>query len=481
MRSRETTCHSQREEFVALNAEGPAAKARRHALLEWLVQRRPEARPTAPGQYRPGTGCDCSCEPGLPPVAVIDWHGEGDGLPVVAGECLVRVDPDRIAEFDQLKRRLKSMGWSTQDEAREGEPTIVKFTTGGDADLELALRVIEEQGWRGGPNHIIPLNWSVKGKIGPEATCETLPPLDADCSSGPKLQIIDTGLASTADRYRTDGRLATAKGDLDPLDEVDRNGYLIPDGCLDLGAGHGTSVAGVAECVEPELDVNVHRALGPDGVGTEEAIAKLIFEVGESARKHGGGVINLSFGTQSYDDKAPLLLESAFEKLGLGDAEARARSQLCIVAAAGNWGDDGRPSWPAALPGAIAVAGLDEAGGAAVWSTRGEWVEFSAQAECIVAPYVVGKETPGTNDPGDPYDVYPDRWDGPNPNALWLGTSFAAPQVAARLARYVHEAPGITCGEAVARLEDAGEKRHDGFGVSLWGLLSKCAGGQTGS
>ncbi len=474
MRSRTETINRQRAQLRELQENSRAARDSRRRLMEWFVRRRPVDHHCKCGHK------GCETETMLPPIDLIDWRGDGEVLPVVAGEMFVRVDGRTKSDIEQMSRTLEELGWSSEDqpdgkkseesdkERRAQSATIMRFVARdrGTTNLKKALRVLEELQWRASPNHILPLNWVVKDKAGPEVACETLGGVKESNTTGAPLIAVDTGLASLSNRDRNDGRLASADGDEDLLDEVDRDGNLLPDGCLDLGAGHGTSVAGVAESVHPDLVIKILRALGPDGIGDEVTIAEKIREA--AIELDGCGVINLSFGSQSYNDKPPVWLEAEIEKLGLTEEG----SQLCVVAAAGNWGDE-QPSWPAALPGVIAVAGLTEEGGLAEWSSRGKHVKFSAQAEGIVVPYVVGKETPGTDDPGDPYDEYSDRWDGPNPNALWLGTSFAAPQVAAELAHYLGKHPAATCEDAVHWLEKEGrsEPAHDGasdgFGVRL--------------
>ena len=85
----------------------------------------------------------------------------------------------------------------------------------------------------------------------------------------------------------------------------------------------------------------------------------------------------------------------------------------------------------------VAVAALNHEGYKSAWSNRGDWVDFSAIGEGIVSSYLVGEEREGTGQPGDPYDPEPDVWLGRTPWAVWTGTSFAAPQVAALLAERI--------------------------------------------
>ncbi len=467
MRNRTAAIERQRAQLLTSQEDNRSARNRHRRLMEWLIERRPVDPHCRCGHQ----GCELVST--LPPIDLLDWRGDGEVLPVVAGELFVEVHETMKHDFTKMSSTLEALGWSVRDDPAnkqqaipgtqsETESVTVVRLEAADRDtknLKQALGILNEGGWTAGPNHIMPLAWTIKGKAGPEIDCEPLGKLKGSEESGSLIIAVDTGLAGMEDLGRTDGRLARAHGDRDLLDEVDRNGNPQPDGCLDLGAGHGTSVAGVIESVDPTLDIKILKALGPDGVGDEATIARTILAAAEQLGNC--GVINLSFGSQSYNDQPPMLLSTELAKLGLTESQ----SQLCVVAAAGNWGDD-RPSWPAAMPGVISVGGLNEDGGPAEWSSRGEDVAFSAQAEGIVVPYVVGKETPGTSDPGDPYDEYPDRWDGPNPNALWLGTSFAAPQVAAKLAHYLSKHQGASRADAVEWLEGHGEPLED-FGVRL--------------
>ena len=101
-----------------------------------------------------------------------------------------------------------------------------------------------------------------------------------------------------------------------------------------------------------------------------------------------------------------------------------------IVASAGNNGTE-EPVYPAALDDVVSVAALQavevtgQTPGGADWSSHGTWVRCSAVGEGIVSTFVKGKE-----DPQFGADDYPqDSW------AVWSGTSFAAPQISALIAK----------------------------------------------
>ena len=97
-----------------------------------------------------------------------------------------------------------------------------------------------------------------------------------------------------------------------------------------------------------------------------------------------------------------------------------------LVAAAGNNASD-RPFWPAALKHVIAVGALDTTDPKRVrracFSDFGPWVDVWAPGVGLVSTYVDGRWV--TSD----QDVTFQGW------ASWMGTSFAAPLVAAEIAR----------------------------------------------
>jgi hypothetical protein len=80
----------------------------------------------------------------------------------------------------------------------------------------------------------------------------------------------------------------------------------------------------------------------------------------------------------------------------------------------------------------VAVAALQQDMEPAPWSSYGDWVTCSVIGDGVLSVYVEGCEDPDF----DPR--YPDSF-GPDSFALHFGTSFAAPQVAARVARVAQE------------------------------------------
>jgi subtilisin family serine protease len=117
-----------------------------------------------------------------------------------------------------------------------------------------------------------------------------------------------------------------------------------------------------------------------------------------------------------------------------------------VVAAAGNFSTD-RPFYPAALaarppgPGAplLSVGALNPNGSVALFSNQGDWVHWWAPGAAVVStfPPLSGSISPAIRPPhgGGAHrreTLDPDDFQGGF--AIWSGTSFAAPVVAAEVA-----------------------------------------------
>jgi hypothetical protein len=287
--------------------------------------------------------------------------------------------------------------------------------------LEILARLLKNEEVPASVNHITPLGPIVKGLGGPEPSAGARPfPNPVQGGSGAiRIAVIDTGIDATR---RNDGWLTSVPrdGNVDPLDAFP------PHGFLDFGAGHGTFAAGVVQQVLPTADLRVYRALDSDGVGSEVDVASAMVR----AVEEGAQILNLSLGTQTFDDQPPVAIEVALEIIA--ELEAQSGREVLVVAAAGNFADTNE-CWPAALPApaVIAVAGLRADLTASDWSSRGSWVDCSTIGEGVLSPYVQGQES-FEIDPRP--DSFPrDAW------AVWTGTSFAAPQVAGAVARLCQE------------------------------------------
>jgi len=362
-------------------------------------------------------------------------------------------------EYDSGSVTHLLAGFSTLRGHGEGKPgTHVRLRRPAAAPADVD-RVIDDcaaakvEAW---PNYLATMAAVGKGIGGPEpaptppATQATDGPALATAPGDPapspsaapiRIAVIDTGLPQ---QPRSDGWLDIARtaGDIDQLDVLPAG----PDGLLDYAAGHGAFVTGIVQRVAPQAEVRMYRAADTDGFATDNDIADAILR----AHDDGAQIINLSLGIRTVDDTPPPSITEAVATV-LRETEGA----TVIVAAAGNYGDDSKV-WPAALPGVEAVAGLTAYLTPAVWSSYGD-VRFSTVAEGIRSTYVTGTESPV-------FDPQPDAFSA-NAWAIWSGTSFAAPQIAAAAARIAAE-EGITPRAAVDRLDEFG-KPVAGYGKAM--------------
>lgn len=213
------------------------------------------------------------------------------------------------------------------------------------------------------------------------------------------------------------GRFGIQALPLDPLDEGPPGGT--PDGILDKQAGHGLFICGVIHRVAPELNVNLHRVLHASGEGDETLLIATLQELADSVR-----VINLSLGAQIPDGAEEPKTAEVIRKLK--------EAGKIIVASAGNAGcSDPRTLFPASMAEVLAVGAYD--------STMEPYERWSHS--CYGDVYAPGVDVLAAHV----------RWNGPidwpeapGPKhfagwAKWSGTSFAAPLVAAELARLLAE------------------------------------------
>lgn len=362
---------------------------------------------------------------------------------VVPGELLARREHVATRAVREL---IDDLDLKVEELPDRSNPTgkLVRLVEKDRATSRLRGRTAEITGHLRAPDvrgkvsvrYVCPLGGVIKGEGGPEPSTggRRFPERPGDLSDV-MVAVVDTGISA---EERTDGWLQKLVRD-DNEDLLDA--IPVPDGVLDLGAGHGTFVAGAVQQVAPHATLHVERAMDTDGIGTDDEVAAAILRAADA----GATIINLSLGTQTLDDEPPLALQVALETLFDG-------YDAVVVAAAGNYGDP-RPCWPAAFssmfPGrVVAVGGLTASGAGAPWSTHGGWVTCSVVGEGVVSTYVIGTEDVRIDYPPDTF--------GPNSWATWTGTSFAAPQVAGALARWCQAVPGRTAPEAVTWLKGEG-------------------------
>ena len=387
----------------------------------------------------------------VPIKAVPRPDGRYDDVLVVSDEFIVPADRCTNDRYRALQQRCDDVTGANA-EVNQGFRRFRSTATSPESEDD-ALRV-----------YLAVVAGRIKGSPTaepPEACPE--PPTGEFSGHRPVVVVIDTGIDAAAvrdagprEKERKDAwvdRIELAAGDpmhLDPLDVVR------PIGELDLGAGHGTFVAGMIAQVSHAAKISMIRAFDSDGFASDEAIASAIRQAGPMF-PDGRGVLNLSFGIDTEDDAEPAVITSALASLP---------ERVVVVAAAGNVAT-GTPFWPAASPRVLAVGALnDEDGTPAEWSNYGSWVDFSARGEGLDGPFVAGTESEGTGQDDDPRDPIPEVFEGPNAFASWEGTSFATAQVSGLVARLLAEDPKLSRDEITERLRAMG-KPTDNHGYRL--------------
>jgi hypothetical protein len=236
----------------------------------------------------------------------------------------------------------------------------------------------------------------------------------------PGVAVLDTGYDASVPALHIGlgWRVGPVGGDEDPLTA---GGYFAPE------AGHGTFIDGILMRLAPDVPLRQVRVLDPYGVTDDACVAlAMVLEAGAP-------VINLSLGGYTQGDVPPIA--TAFALSLLADTVA-------VVAAAGN-NASYEPFWPAAFKGVVAVGALDTTQSPpplAEFSNYGQWVDIYAPGVNVYSTYLQGTwdELPPNPPASWPIDGY----------AIWNGTSFAAPQVAAAIADALRLNPSVTARQA---------------------------------
>ena len=254
---------------------------------------------------------------------------------------------------------------------------------------------------------------------------------------------IQDAVRRTGERARQDGDRPRAVV-RDPWDAPVAENPLV--GELSPALGHGTFIAGIVRQVVPDARVLAVRVIHSDDVCYEGdilcALRHLATRIALAEDDDLAGtvdVVSLSFGY--FAESAADLMATS----GLWQAiEVLLDLGIVVVAAAGNYSTS-RPFYPAAFaPRAaavqvISVGALNPNGTKAVFSNDGTWVTAWAQGAAVVSAYPVDANASRTPElrvraaaRGGRESLDPDDYSGGF--AVWSGTSFSAPAMAALVA-----------------------------------------------
>jgi subtilisin family serine protease len=228
--------------------------------------------------------------------------------------------------------------------------------------------------------------------------------------------VLDTGI----DFRQPDLRGATVQGydvvndDADPSD--DQGHGTATAGVLAARTNNGRGVAGICG----RCSIMPVKVLDSTGSGTTAGLAAGIIW----AADHGARVISMSLG-------APSSTQTLADAVAYADAKG-----IVLVASAGNSGS-ANPSYPAAYPQVISVAGTSPSSALYSWSNYGSWVQVAAPG-CNAAPWLN------------------------NSYVNYCGTSSAAPVVAGIVALALSAKPNASKAELVQAITSGAIHGPDG-------------------
>jgi hypothetical protein len=168
------------------------------------------------------------------------------------------------------------------------------------------------------------------------------------------IAVVDTGMNATADMTHIVPGWDLVGNDADTTDTFGHGTWV--SSLIGAADNNGMGIAGYCGGCSI-MPVRVAQ-------GREGAVAPMITAGIRWAIDHGARIVNVSLASNQYD----------FNQAGVvGYAEERG---VLIVASAGNGGNtDYR--YPAAYPGVLSVAGVDDQGELESWSTSGPWVTLA--------------------------------------------------------------------------------------------------------
>ena len=299
----------------------------------------------------------------------------------------------------------------------------------------------------------------------------------------PVIAVLDTGVgrhpwlpASIVERHPKVASLPI--GQTDPATNPELTGRLLNplEGTLDSDAGHGTFIAGLIRQLCPDADILAIRVMYGDGAVPEgdllEALNRLLLRqaLAQALNKPEWlvDVVSLSLG---YYHELPA--DFAYDQLLLESLRALGELGVVVVAAAGNdatarhfypagFAPHADGQWNAVqrdlLP-VISVGALNpDLRSVALFSNAGDWVRCHRQGAALVSTMPTtfnGSLQPTASlrlrGTGLRSTIDPDNYHGGF--AIWSGTSFAAPILAAELAETLWQTGKLDACDPAGMLE----------------------------
>jgi hypothetical protein len=263
-----------------------------------------------------------------------------------------------------------------------------------------------------------------------------------------RVVVIDTGYICTDPPHaELDARVSSVPGHWldtstdpatwrpDPRDTLDAD----HDGRLDGVAGHGTFIAGLVanRCRQAEITVVGQRhAVMPLSADPNPVDQAMLFtdeiSVANSLLQYADAdVISCGFSFPTLDDFPSIPFVSVMDVLTGPHAP---RPGVAVVSPAGNESSP-RAFWPAAHPDVFGVAATNRMGNARAWfSNWGSWADCCVRGQDVASTYIYWHGAVEGEPLSDVENFL--GW------ARWDGTSFAAPKVAAEIARRVAAGTG---------------------------------------
>ncbi len=361
------------------------------------------------------------------PVLKVVGGGPGDRLPAhVDGEIIISLR-DR-ARAGAVTAWVARLGGQVVETALDGLVLRLRFPPGTDlADVFRRMRRMDDI-TLAEPNyaHKLPGGRMIPPEGAAADAEDVAPDAAAERAGGAPVAVLDSGF-SPLEGYAVP--VTGAYNALDPASSAaDPVGHGTQMALLASGAVLPLGMEGAGLGPTPVLAI---RAFDANGVTSNFDLFRAI----DAAAQNGARVISLSWGTETQSQFLAQAIRLAQDK------------GLVVVAAAGNEAT-GRPVYPAAFPGVIAVSAATPTGTRWDSANYGDFVDFAAPG---FARLPVGYQGP----PG-----------------LYAGTSAATAFTAGLVARYLAAHPDATPELVVKALEAAASEagaagRDKEFGAGL--------------